>query len=407
VKQLPTLCLLTLLACAAGNAKVLVGIDTLKARNFPGLEGKRVGLITNPSGTDANGTSTLNILRHSRQVKLTALFGPEHGIHGTTKAGDAIHDQTDPKTGLPIYSLFGATRKPTPAMLRDIDTLIYDLQDIGVRSYTFISTLGLVMQAAGELGIEVYILDRPNPLGGLRIEGNGVDPDYNSFVGQYDIPYIYGLTPGELALWINDKWLAKPCKLKIFRMNGWTRHMTWQDTGLKWIPTSPNIPTAQAAAGYAATGLLGDIGISNGANATPHPFQIIAAENLDPAAMTRHFNTLGLPGITARPITFHPATGKYTGIKYTGIKLDIDPQARTSLLAINYRILDILRTITPQKNYFNRASADSIRMFDKINGGPANRQAWQAGKNSETITRTWKAKETNWKEERKPYLLYP
>jgi uncharacterized protein YbbC (DUF1343 family) len=406
MKKFLTLCLFSLLAWAAADAKVLVGVDTLRARNFPGLEGKRVGLVTNPSGVDANGISTINILRYSRQVKLVALFGPEHGVYGTVRAGDVVQYQIDPRTGLPVYSLFGATRKPTPGMLRGIDVLVYDLQDIGVRSYTFISTLGLVMQAAGGLGIEVYVLDRPNPLGGLRVEGNGVNPNYNSFVGQYDIPYVYGMTPGELALWINDKWLVKPCKLKVFRMNGWTRRMTWQDTGLKWIPTSPNIPTAQAAVGYAATGLLGDIGVSNGANVTAYPFQVIAAENLDSIGMTRRFNAIGLSGVAADPFSFYPTSGKYTSIRFSGIKLDLNPHARTSLLAINYRILDILKVMTPQKNYFNRAGADGIKMFDKINGGPANRQAWLAGKSGDVISLSWKFREVSWEEERKPYLLY-
>jgi len=388
------------------SAKVLVGVDTLRARDFPGLSGKRVGLIMNPASVDSNGISTLNILRYSRQVKLVALFGPEHGIYGTVKAGQNFGNQIDPQTGLPVYSLYGATRKPTPEMLRGIDVLIYDLQDIGVRSYTFISTLGLVMQAAEEQGVEVYVLDRPDPLGGQRVEGGGVNPNYSSFVGQYDIPYVYGMTPGEMALWLNDHWLPRPCKLKVFRMNGWTRRMTWKDTGLKWIPTSPNIPTAQSAIGYAATGLLGDIGVSNGANVTEYPFQVIAAENLDSIGMTQRFNAIGLSGVIADPFSFYPTSGKYTNIRFNGIRLDLNPQARTSLLAINFRILDILRVMMPQKNYFTRASADGIKMFDKINGGPANRQAWLSGKTGDVISMSWKSKEINWEEERKPYLLY-
>ena len=388
------------------QAKVLPGIDTLRARNYPGLTGKRVGLVTNQSGVDSNGNSTISVLHRAKDVKLVALFGPEHGVYGVVGAGDKVANQIDKQTGLPVYSLYGATRKPTPEMLRGIDVLIYDLQDIGARSYTYISTLGLVMQAAQEMGIEVYVLDRPNPLGGLRIEGGGVNPVYASFVGQYDIPYIYGMTPGEMALWINDKWLAKPCKLKVFAMNGWTRRMVWKDTDLKWVPTSPNIPTAQAAVGYAATGLLGDIGITNGANVTAYPFQVVAAENMDAVGLTQRFNAFGLQGVVADPYSFYPLTGKYTNIRFSGIKLDLNPRAQTSLLAINFRVLDILRKTNPNKNYFQRASADSIKMFDKINGGPANRLAWNSGKTTDSIALSWKARETAWEKERKPYLLY-
>ncbi|MDR1146576.1 MAG: DUF1343 domain-containing protein [Verrucomicrobiales bacterium] len=407
-KTLAGLCLCGLLGgwCAGAQARVLVGIDTLRALNFPGLAGKRVGLVTNPAGVDADGVPTWQILRAAKQVRLVALFGPEHGVYGTVKAGAKVADQLDANTGLPVYSLHGVTRKPTPDMLRGIDVLIYDVQDIGARSYTYISTLGLVMQAAAELGIEVYVLDRPDPLGGLRVEGGGVSPDYRSFVGQYDIPYVYGLTPGELALWINDRWLTTPCKLKVFKMNGWTRRMTWRDTGLRWVPTSPNIPTPQAAVGYAATGLLGDIGVTNGANVTAYPFQVIAAENLDAGGMTRRFNAIGLSGVTADPFSFYPAGGKYAGVRYSGIRLDLDPHARANLLAINFRVLDVLRVMTPRKNYFKRASADGVKMFDKINGGPANRTAWLAGRNGDLIARSWRVREASWLAERKPYLLY-
>ncbi|MDR2462306.1 MAG: DUF1343 domain-containing protein [Verrucomicrobiales bacterium] len=405
-KLLLVLGVLSLSAWGDARAVVLPGIDTLRARNFPGLDGKRVALVTNPASVDGRGVPTLDILRAAKQVKLVALFGPEHGVSGNIKAGANITDSIDAHTGLPVYSLHGVTRKPTPEMLRGIDVIVYDLQDIGARSYTFISTLGLVMQAAAESGIEVYVLDRPNPLGGARIEGGSVHPDYHSFVSQYDIPYLYGLTPAELALWLNDRWLARPCKLKVFKMNGWTRRMVWTDTGLKWLPTSPNIPTPQAAVGYAATGLLGDIGVSNGANVTRYPFQVIAAENLDATSLTRRFNALGLRGVAADPFAFYPAAGKYTHVRYTGVRLGINPRTQTNLLSLNFRILDLLRQVQPTKNYFARADTEHVKMFDKINGGTANRQAWLAGKSGEAIALSWRARELSWERERRPYLLY-
>ncbi|MDD5262186.1 MAG: DUF1343 domain-containing protein [Methylacidiphilales bacterium] len=389
------------------DASVSLGIDNFQAQGFPGLEGKRVGLVTNPSGVNAAGVSTIQVLERSGKVRLVALFGPEHGLYGTVKAGDAVANQRDPATGLPVYSLFGDTRKPTPQMLQGLDVLVYDLQDIGVRSYTFISTLGLVMQAAAEQGIEVVILDRPNPLGGIRIEGGGVSPGHNSFVGQYDIPYVYGLTPGELAWWINERWLAKPCRLKIFKMSGWTRSMTWDRTGLKWVPTSPNIPRADCAFGYVATGLLGDLGVTNGANVSSYPFEVVADQNLDPVAFTRRFNALGLPGVYGDPFSFYPTAGKFKTVQFRGLRLAIDPQARTNLLSVNFQILDLLRELRPDKNYFAAAAPDSIVLFDKINGGPGNRLAWTAGRNASDLMRTWQAREIQWRVERQKFLLYP
>ena len=389
------------------GAVVRLGIDNAEAQGFPDLQGKRVGLVTNPSGVNSRGVSTIKVLRDSGKVRLVALFGPEHGIDGTVKAGDAVNNQTDPVLHVPVYSLFGKTRKPTPEMLRGLDVIIYDLQDIGVRSYTFISTLGLVMQAAAEQGIEVVVFDRPNPLGGLRVEGGGVSPGCSTFVSQYDIPYVYGLTAGELAWWINERWLVKPCRLKIFKMSSWTRGMTWEQTGLKWVPTSPNIPRYDCAFGYAATGLLGDIGVTNGANVSNYPFEVVAAENLDAQAMTLRFNELHMSGVSASPFSFHPNAGKYTYLEFHGIRLFIDPHAQGHLFSVNYQLLAILKQMRPDKNYFATASADGIVMFDKINGGPSNRLAWLSGRSVSDLMRGWKVKEQSWVRERQPYLIYP
>ncbi len=231
------------------RAVVSLGIDELEKSNFALLQGKRVGLITNPSGADSKGRSAISVFYHGTGFKLVKLFGPEHGIDGKTEAGLHVDSSHDKLTGLPVCSLYGDTRRPTPQMLAGLDVLVYDVQDLGSRSYTFISTLGYVMEEASQYNLEVIVLDRPNPLGGIRIEGPRLDPTVKSFVGLYDIPYVYGLTPGELAQWINAKYLSKPCKLTVVAMTGWTRNMVWEDTGLHWIPTSPNIPTIGAARG--------------------------------------------------------------------------------------------------------------------------------------------------------------
>jgi len=394
------------ISCDAYSS-VKLGSDTMVALGYPGLKGKRVGLVTNPSGVNAQGVTTIDLLRRAPGVRLVSMFGPEHGVYGDIKAGDYVPTRKDFRTGLMVHSLYGTTRKPTPGMLKDLDVIVYDLQDVGARSYTFISTLGLLMQAAEENGKEVVILDRPNPLGGNRIEGGGVDPALRSFVGQYDIPYVYGLTVGEMAYWINDNYLERPCRLTVFRLGDWNRNMSWGDTGLRWVPTSPNIPAWESAAGYVATGLLGDIGITNGANVHPKPFLVVAGEKINEQALAASLNQLGLRGIGIRPTVFYPSSGKYTKVAFRGVELTLDPRSPESFLKLNFQVLDALRAIQPQKNYFVSAPKNSLLMFDKINGGPRNRNAWLSGKNADAIARTWKAKEDSWRQERQKYLLYP
>ena len=228
--------------------RIKTGIEVLKSQNFKILEGKRVGLITNPTGIDNNLTSTVDILNNAPNVNLVALYGPEHGVRGDIHAGDKVDSSVDAATGLPVHSLYGATRKPTPEMLKDIDVLVYDIQDIGCRSFTYISTMGVAMEAAAENDKEFIVLDRPNPLGGNKVEGNLVEDPYISFVSQFKIPYLYGLTCGELALLINKEFMSeKPCDLKVVKMKKWKRKMTYEDTGLQWVPSSPHIPHPHSA----------------------------------------------------------------------------------------------------------------------------------------------------------------
>jgi uncharacterized protein YbbC (DUF1343 family) len=390
----------------AWSAPVKLGSETMAALGYPGLQGKRLGLVTNPSGVNSSGVSTVDLLRQAKGVKLVALFGPEHGVYGDILAGDYVPTQRDKRTGLVVHSLYGETRKPTPTMLRDLDVIVYDMQDVGARSYTFISTLGLVMQAAAENGKEVVVLDRPNPLGGERIEGAGVDSSLRSFVGQYDIPYVYGLTPGEMAAWINDRYLARPCRLTVFKMKGWNRRMAWPETGLRWVATSPNIPHWESALGYTATGLLGDLGITNGANVHPRPFMVVAGERIDEKSLAARLKMLQLRGIGVAPTVFYPSSGRYRHVPFRGVELKLDPHSPESFLKLNYQILDSLKIVQPQKNYFSSTPADSLLMFDKINGGTGNRRAWLSGKSADELARTWTVKENAWRQERKKYLLY-
>ena len=263
---------------SAQKVRVKTGIEVLQDEHFRRLEGKRVGLITNPTGVDHRLRSTIDILHEAPNVRLVALYGPEHGVRGNVHAGDTVGGTVDPATGLPIHSLYGNTRKPTPDMLRGIDILVYDIQDIGCRSFTYISTMGLAMEAAAEAGIEFMVLDRPNPLGGERIEGCIVEDGYQSFVSPYPIPYVYGLTCGELARLLNEeRMIGQRCRLQVVKMKGWRRRMSYAETGLPWVLPSPHIPHPETAHYYPATGILGELGtISIGVGYTL-PFQLFAA----------------------------------------------------------------------------------------------------------------------------------
>ena len=387
----------------ARAATISLGIDELEKSNFAILQGKRVGLITNPSGADSRGRSAVDVLYHGRGFKLVRLFGPEHGIYGTVGAGKEFGDFRDRRTGLMVYALYnspsGDHRHPTPQMMSGLDAIVYDVQDLGNRSYTFISTLGYVMEVAAQYGVEVIVLDRPNPLGGQRIEGPRLDPDAKSFVGLYNIPLVYGLTPGELAQWINANYLPSPCRLSVVKMRGWTRSMVWEDTHLRWIPTSPNVPTIGAARGYTATGFLGEIGIESGLGG-PAPFQAFAGRGWNTSELARRFNQLGVPGVRASPFHY------YAGSDYDGVYLAIDPRNAGNLSAISFQAIEILEDTVDGFSAFAHTDGDQREMFDKVTGQPSIRRQLMAGRPVSSIVRSWNSGVTRWSEERLPYLLY-
>lgn len=384
-------------------AQVKTGIEVLREGEFACLKGKRVGLVTNPTGVDKQLTSTVDILFDAPDVQLVALYGPEHGVRGDIPAGEKVENQKDAKTGLPVYSLYGKTRKPTPEMLQNVDVLVYDIQDIGCRSYTFISTLGLLMQAAAEQNKEVVVLDRPNPLGGNKVEGSGVSEGYFSFVSQFDIPYIYGLTCGELAKYLNQE---IGCQLTVIPMQGWERSMKFEDTGLPWIPTSPQIPCTAAALLYPATGIIGEMGFLNIGVGYTLPFQVMAATWVNAVQLTDALNAKNLPGIAFRPIVFKPLFGSLKGQNVQGVQIFITDYDKARLSEIQFHVIDVMHQLYPAYTLFSAETEKRNGMFDKVCGTNYIRQ--QFGKNYQVddILSYWRNNEQAFKEKTAPFYLY-
>lgn len=385
---------------------VRTGIDVLEAGGFRTLAGKRVGLITNPTGVTADLRSTVDVLHKAPGVRLAALYGPEHGIRGDIHAGDHVADSTDAPTGLPVHSLYGPTRKPTPAMLEGIDVLVFDIQDIGARSYTFISTMALAMEAAAEQGIAFVVLDRPNPLTGQRIEGSPLDLKFKSFVGHLPIPYLHGLTVGELAGMTNASgWLAggARCDLTVVPMRGWKRRMWFDQTGLPWVPTSPHIPRADTAMFYAATGIMGELQVVGEGVGYTLPFELAGAAFIDPFAFAAELNGRRLPGVIFRPLFYRPYYLRDVGTRYGGVQLHITDRDRVDLTGLQFQVMDVVRRMYPDRPLFGTRRDD---MFDKVCGTDRIRRMFLEGKSVSEILALWHAGREAFRQARRPYLLY-
>jgi uncharacterized protein YbbC (DUF1343 family) len=402
---------LLLLPCQSAPAQPLVrtGLDVLIGRQFDVLRGKRVGLITNPTGVDSRMNSTIDVLFAAPGVKLVALFGPEHGVRGDYAAGDNVDTYADARTGLPVHSLYGKARKPTQEMLAGIDVLVYDIQDNGCRSYTYISTMGLAMEAAAEAKIPFVVLDRPDPLGGNRIEGNIVEPAFTSFVSQFPIPYVYGLTCGELAALLNgEKMLAGKgtCNLTVVPMEGWKRSMTFPQTGLEWVPTSPHQPRDISAFYYVATGVLGELGVISEGVGYTLPFQVHAAEWIDPGVLADKMNALHLDGVIFRPITFKPFYGRATGVMLKGVQIHLTDPSRVDLLALQFRFLQVHHELYPNKNPFTLADKSRLAMFDKVMGSARVRELFTIRMRYEDVSEFLQKDVEGFRTKAAKYLLY-
>jgi uncharacterized protein YbbC (DUF1343 family) len=388
------------------------GADTLAGTQFAALAGKRVGLITNQTGR-VGAEHLADLMRKTQGLELAAILAPEHGFRGAAEAGAGVKDGVDAKTGVPVFSLYGATRKPTQAMLRKVDVLVFDVQDVGARFYTYISTMGLAMQAAAAARLPFVVLDRPNPLGGEYVSGFVLEPALRSFVGQYPIPIVHGMTVGELARMIKgERWLdgLDALDLSVTPMQGWRRTMRWPQTGRKWVMTSPNIPTFDAALVYPGIGMVGELAVNEG-RGTPTPFSLFGAPWLDARRVAGELNALALPGVrfervsfTPRPIPDVASRPRFAGTRINGVRVVVADVGKVEPLEIGMHALaGLVREADAKgiKGLFPR-----MKMFHHIAGTPRLHRMLSEGSGGSRIVAAWQDEVASFRERRKPYLMY-
>ncbi|MBL6918944.1 MAG: DUF1343 domain-containing protein [Puniceicoccaceae bacterium] len=351
---------------------IQLGIDVLEESGFRAIAGKRVGLLTHPAGLNRRGESSIDVLRRAHNVRLVALFGPEHGIYGNEKANVPVDDRIDSRTGLPVYSLYGKYRKPTAKMLLGLDALVIDLQDVGVRSYTYVSCMRYAMEACFENGVEVVILDRPNPLGGLKVDGPPLDREWRSYVGAFHVPYVHGLTIAELARiakhtpgWMETpEHIRKNGKLTVIPMRGWRRDMLWTKTGLRWVPTSPYIPDLSAVLGYAMTGLGAQEGGFSHGIGTPYPFRLLRYKGKSPGQIKAALESKRIPGLGYRIVKTQSAAGA----PLSGVYVSVTNWNRARPTELSFHMMQ-LAAVWSSSNPF--AASKNPGLFNKHVGSTA------------------------------------
>lgn len=399
-----------LAACALTlGAQVKPGVEVLRDNNFEGLRGKRVGLITNPSGVDNQLKSTVDILAEAPGVELVALYAPEHGVRGDFHAGDKVENAVDSATGIPVYSIYGKYRKPSPEMLKDIDVMVYDIQDNGCRSFTFISTMGLAMEACAELGKEFMVLDRPNPINGNKIEGNLTEPDCVSFVSQFPIPYLYGLTPGELANYLNEESILKngaKVDLTVVPMEGYNRSMDFRATGMPWVLPSPHMPVPESAIYYPVSGILGELyAISIGVGYT-EPFKLFAADWIDAEKLCARLKARNIPGMMFRPIHIRPFYSTGQGKNYEGVEVYVTDVDKAPLSLTQFYVMEELADMYPDKKIFDLADSKRFSMFDKVCGSKQIRERFTKRYKTADIEDYWNKDSEAFRTASAKYHLY-
>lgn len=386
---------------------IQVGLETLVKARPDVVEGRRVGLITNHTGVTRELKHGVDLLREQGKCRLAALFGPEHGVRGDAPAGRLVDTCVDPETGLPAYSLYGPQRRPAPEMLKDIDVLVFDLQDIGARYYTYMATLGLVMDAAGEAGIDFVVLDRPNPLGGEVLDGNILDPAFASFVGPYPVPVRHGMTAGELArLYQGEFGVGKGCRLTIIPMEGWRRGMWFDETGWPWVPPTPNSTSLEMAVLYPGTCLVEGTNASEG-RGTTKPFECLGAPWVDAGRLARDLAGKGLPGVLFRPTHFTPTASKFAGELCHGVQVHLVDRDRIMAVRLGLEIVESLGRLFPGEfRWREMAMEGGQKPFDLLAGTDRWRQELEAGRSPAEMEAEWQADLAAFRQTRRPYLLY-
>lgn len=383
--------------------KVKLGLEVFLTEELEIVKGKRVGLITNQTGVDSELRSNISLFLREPKINLVALFAPEHGLRGERLAGEYVESYIDEETKLRVYSLYGNTRKPTKDMLKGIDLLIFDMQDVGVRHYTYISTMALAMESAKENNIEFVVLDRPAPLGGLNVEGPVLDPAFSSFIGVYPIPNIYGMTVGELARLFNTEFKIST-RLTVIPMKGWERDMSFDQTGLFWVISSPNIPDLETLFLYPCTGPIGDTYLSVGVGTTK-PFHFVGAPYINPSKLIAELLKRRLDGVLFRPAYFIPRYSKFQNELCKGIEIFITDRKLFKPIEVALNILDIIYRLYPKDfNWGDKSNGKYI--FDLSMGTDKVRKYIEAGMPPRDIIKTFEEDLKRFLEIREKYLIY-
>lgn len=386
------------------SARVRLGCERLfDDDNIALVRGRRVGLVTNHSGVDSHLRATADRLHEADGVDLVLLFGPEHGIRGDAEDGVTVDTGVDARTGVPIISLYGEQRQPAVADLDRLDVLLFDIQDVGVRFYTYLYTMSLSMAACAEAGVPFVVLDRPNPLGGVEVEGNILDPEFASFVGLYPIPVRYGLTAGELARLFNEEF-GIGAELHVVHMLGWRRAMRWPDTGLVWVPPSPNMPTPDTVNVYPGMCFFEGTNVSEG-RGTTRPFEQVGAPYIDGFDLADTLNALRLPGAAFRPVFFRPAFAKHEGQTCHGVQLHATRGAPFQPVRSGFEALAAVRRGWPD-DFAWRTDREGIHNFDKLAGTDRVRLAIDAGAAIDDLVSDWARDRAAFVELRQKYLHY-
>ncbi len=382
---------------------VTVGLEELVGDGSALLGDKAFGLVTNSSAVDRHLRSAVDVIHASDNLRLTKLFGPEHGVRGDAQAGVSIPFTVDAWTGLPVYSLYGSSREPTPDMLDGLDALVFDIQDVPVRFATYISTLAYAQVAAARAGIQMVVLDRPNSLTGLHVEGNVLDPEFASFVGIHPIAVRHGLTVGEFArLFAAERGLPEPL---IVGMQGWQRDMWFDDTGLPWVQPSPNLPTLDSVCLYPGTCLIEGTNISEG-RGTTRPFEYIGAPCINPHHLAFDLEQRSLPGVAFRPAYFTPTQSKHAGEPCGGVQIYVQDQEELRPVELGIHLLHACMSLQSD-GFAWRQRESGEHVIDMLAGTDTLRRRLDAGANPSEIIATWRHDAAEFAVRRRPYLLYP